>query len=169
MELGKQLHSTCIQRPPETPESSREKQNISKVLFSSSFVFSANFKVYLKQLFPSRGIFSENCTVQLLLVECTHFLESTSGCKMTYRHFKKLVSRDFLLQVFSWIIFPPSPWKTHTGICHRCQQHRWSTFSCEYLRESSKKFETDLTRCPGAWGKLIHEKIWSWKSRGTVL
>ena len=29
-------------------------------------------------------------------------------------------------------------------ICHRCQRHRWSTLSCEYLREFSKKFETVL-------------------------
>ncbi len=28
--------------------------------------------------------------------------------------------------------------------CRRCRWHRWSTFSCEYLREFSKKFETAL-------------------------
>jgi hypothetical protein len=38
------------------------------------------------------------------------------------------------------------------------QRHRWSTFSCEYLREFSKKFETALMVYSGAWGKLIHEK-----------
>ncbi len=27
-------------------------------------------------------------------------------------------------------------------ICRRCQRHRWSTLSCEYLREFSKKFDT---------------------------
>jgi hypothetical protein len=32
------------------------------------------------------------------------------------------------------------------------------TFSCEYLCEFSKKFETALTVFSGAWGKLIHEK-----------
>ncbi len=43
-------------------------------------------------------------------------------------------------------------------ICHRCQRHRWSTLSCEYLREFSKKFETVLIGYSGAGGKLIHEK-----------
>ncbi len=43
-------------------------------------------------------------------------------------------------------------------ICHRCQRHRWSTLSCEYLRAFSKKFETALLVYSGAWGKLIHEK-----------
>jgi hypothetical protein len=43
-------------------------------------------------------------------------------------------------------------------ICHRCQRHRWSTLSCEYLREFSKKFETVLMGYSGAGGKLIHEK-----------
>ncbi len=43
-------------------------------------------------------------------------------------------------------------------ICHRCQRHRWSTLSCEYLREFSKKFETALIGHSGAGGKLIHEK-----------
>ncbi len=40
-------------------------------------------------------------------------------------------------------------------ICHR---HRWSTLSCEYLREFSKKLETVLMGYSGAGGKLIHEK-----------
>ncbi len=53
-------------------------------------------------------------------------------------------------------------------ICHRCQQHRWSTLSCEYHREFSKKFETALMVYSGAWGTLIHEKTRSRKSRGTV-
>ncbi len=43
-------------------------------------------------------------------------------------------------------------------ICHRCQRHRWSMFSCEYLREFSKKFETVLIGYSGAGGKLIDEK-----------
>jgi hypothetical protein len=43
-------------------------------------------------------------------------------------------------------------------ICHWCQQHRWCTLSCEYLREFSKKFETALMVYSGAWGKLIQEK-----------
>ena len=43
-------------------------------------------------------------------------------------------------------------------ICHRCQRPRWSTLSCEYLREFSKKFETVLMGYSGAGGKLIHEK-----------
>ncbi len=43
-------------------------------------------------------------------------------------------------------------------ICHRCQRHRWSTLSCEYLREFSKKFETVLIGHSGVGGKLIHKK-----------
>jgi hypothetical protein len=43
-------------------------------------------------------------------------------------------------------------------ICHRCQRHRWSTLSCEYLREFSKKFETVLIGHSGVGGKLIHTK-----------
>jgi hypothetical protein len=39
---------------------------------------------------------------------------------------------------------------------------------CEYLREFSKKFETALTVYSGDWGKLIHEKTRSRKSRDTV-
>jgi hypothetical protein len=35
---------------------------------------------------------------------------------------------------------------------------RWSTLSCEYLREFSEKIETALMVYLGAWGKLIHEK-----------
>jgi hypothetical protein len=54
------------------------------------------------------------------------------------------------------------------AICHRCQRHRWCTLSCEYLREFLKKFETALLVYSGAWGKLIHEKNRSRKSRGTV-
>ncbi len=41
---------------------------------------------------------------------------------------------------------------------HRYQRHRWSTLSCEYLREFSKKFETALMVFSGTWGKPIHEK-----------
>ncbi len=44
------------------------------------------------------------------------------------------------------------------SICHLCQQHRWCTLRCEYLREMSKKFETALMMYSGAWGKQIHEK-----------
>ncbi len=43
-------------------------------------------------------------------------------------------------------------------ICHWCQRHRWSSLSCEYSREFSKKFETVLIGYSGAGGKLIHEK-----------
>jgi hypothetical protein len=32
------------------------------------------------------------------------------------------------------------------------------TFSCEYLREFSKKFETALMVYSGDWGKLIHAR-----------
>jgi hypothetical protein len=53
---------------------------------------------------------------------------------------------------------------------YRCQLHRWCTLSCEYLCEFSKKFETALMVpvYSGAWGKLIHEKTRSRKSRDTV-
>ncbi len=44
--------------------------------------------------------------------------------------------------------------------------HRWLT--CEYLREFSKKFELTLMLFSGAWGKVIHEKTLSKKSRDTV-
>ncbi len=53
-------------------------------------------------------------------------------------------------------------------ICHRCQQNRWSTLSCRYLRDFSKKFETALMVYSGAWGKLIHENTRSRKFRGAV-
>ncbi len=53
-------------------------------------------------------------------------------------------------------------------ICHRCQRHRWSTLSCQYLRDFWKKFETVLMGYSGAGGKLIHKKTRSKKSRDTV-
>jgi hypothetical protein len=43
-------------------------------------------------------------------------------------------------------------------ICHRCQRHRRSTLSWEYLREFSKKFETVPLEYSGAGGKLFPEK-----------
>ena len=43
-------------------------------------------------------------------------------------------------------------------ICNRCQRHRWSTLSCEYLRDFWKKFEIVLMGYSGAGGKLIHKK-----------
>ena len=54
-------------------------------------------------------------------------------------------------------------------ICHRCQWHRWSTLSCEYLREFSKKFETVLMGYSGAGGNRLMKKTISEKSRDTVL
>ncbi len=51
-------------------------------------------------------------------------------------------------------------------ICHKCRSHRWCTLSCEYSCEFSKKFEIAFVGYSGAWGKLIHEKSWSLKSRG---
>jgi hypothetical protein len=54
------------------------------------------------------------------------------------------IIKTFMIEVFS--------------ICHRCQQHRWCTLSCKYLREFLKKFETALMAYSGARGKLIHEK-----------
>ncbi len=54
-----------------------------------------------------------------------------------------------LLKFFSLKIF---------FICHRCQRHRWSSLSCEYFREFSKKFETVPMGYSEAGGKLIDEK-----------
>jgi len=45
---------------------------------------------------------------------------------------------------------------------------RWCTLTCEYLQEFSKKFKMTLELFSGAWGKMIHEKIWSKKSRDTA-
>ncbi len=61
----------------------------------------------------------------------------------------------------------------HEFFCFRffhesSSRQRWCTLSCEYLREFSKKFKTDLIVHSGVWGKLIHKKTWSRKSRGTV-
>ncbi len=42
-------------------------------------------------------------------------------------------------------------------ICHRCRWHRWCTFTCEYLREFSKKFEMTQMLFSGAWGKVVHQ------------
>ncbi len=53
-------------------------------------------------------------------------------------------------------------------VCHWCQRHRWLTLSCKFLRKFSKKFERALMVNSGAWGKPIHEKTRSRKSRGTV-
>jgi hypothetical protein len=54
------------------------------------------------------------------------------------------IIKTFLIEVFS--------------ICCRCQLHRWCTFSCEYLRKFSKKFETGQVVFSEAWAKLIHLK-----------
>jgi hypothetical protein len=43
-------------------------------------------------------------------------------------------------------------------ICHRCQRHWWSTLSCEYLQEFSKKIEAVLMGYSGAGGKLIDKE-----------
>ncbi len=52
--------------------------------------------------------------------------------------------------------------KIATGVNNAC------TLISEYLREFSKKFETAVMVYSGAWGKLIHEKTRSRKSRDTV-
>ncbi len=44
-------------------------------------------------------------------------------------------------------------WLKSFFICQRCQRHRWSTLSCEYLREFWKKFEMVLMGYFGAGGK----------------
>ncbi len=54
------------------------------------------------------------------------------------------------------------------AILHLCHWHRWCTLTCEDLREFSKKFEMTLMLFSRAWGKAIHEKTWSKKSRDTV-
>jgi hypothetical protein len=48
------------------------------------------------------------------------------------------------------------------------QRNRWCTFSCEYLRDFSKKIERALIGYSGDWGKLIMKKTLNQKSRGTV-
>jgi hypothetical protein len=50
-------------------------------------------------------------------------------------------------------------------ICHRCRWHRWSTLSCEYLRDFWKKFEMVLMGLGGNW---FIKKTRSKKSRDTV-
>ncbi len=64
--------------------------------------------------------------------------------RYTFQRCPKKIINIFLTEIFF--------------ICHRCQRLRWSTLSCEYLREFSGKFETALMVYSGAWGKLIHEK-----------
>jgi hypothetical protein len=56
------------------------------------------------------------------------------------------------------------------SICHWCQQHRWCTLSCKYVREFLKKIKTALLgyRYSGAWRRLIYEKTCSRKSCGNV-
>jgi hypothetical protein len=49
-------------------------------------------------------------------------------------------------------------WLKISLICHRCQRHRWSTLSWEYLREFSNIFEMVLMGYSEAGGKLIDEK-----------
>ncbi len=49
-------------------------------------------------------------------------------------------------------------WLKIFSICHCCRWHWWQTYSCEYLHQFSKKFETVLMEYSGAGGKLIHEK-----------
>ncbi len=48
------------------------------------------------------------------------------------------------------------------SICHRCRWYQWSTFSCEYLREFSKKIWN------GLGGNWFMKKTGSKKSRDTV-
>ncbi len=48
--------------------------------------------------------------------------------------------------------------ETGDKICRWCRWYRWCTFTCKYLREFSKKFETVLMGYSGAGGKLIQEK-----------
>ncbi len=55
-------------------------------------------------------------------------------------------------------------WLQIFSITHRCQRHRWCTLSCLI----SKKIEAAIMGYWGACGKLIHGKILSLKSRGTV-
>ncbi len=50
------------------------------------------------------------------------------------------------------------PWCRIRGKFATGVWYRWCTFTCEYLREFSKKFETVLMEYSGAGGKLIHEK-----------
>ncbi len=56
-----------------------------------------------------------------------------------------------------WQIYHRCHW-CRRQFCRRCRWYRWSTLSCEYLREFSKKLEMALIVYSGPWGKLIHEK-----------
>jgi hypothetical protein len=72
----------------------------------------------------------------------------TTGVVDTGGKWKKSLIRKFFYKFLGHL------WQ----ICHQCRRYRWSTLSCEYLRECSKKFETALMVYSGSWGKLIHEK-----------
>ncbi len=86
----------------------------------------------------------------LVFFQSINFLWAADTLKWTWRqkciymltHLSKGVPtkllKFFLLKIFF--------------ICHRCQRHRWSTLSCEYLREFSKKFEMVLMGYSGAGG-----------------
>ncbi len=56
-----------------------------------------------------------------------------------------------------WQIFRRCRWYRRK-FCRRCRWYRWCTFTYEYFREFSKKFETVWMGYSGAGGKLIHEK-----------
>jgi hypothetical protein len=71
-------------------------------------------------------------------------------------HLKVSAAWYYSLYIFATGINNTS--KTGGKICRRCRWYRWSTLSCKYLREFSRKFETALMVYSGAWGKLIHEK-----------
>ncbi len=44
-------------------------------------------------------------------------------------------------------------------ICYRCHWYRWCTFTCEYLREFSKKFEMTLMLFSGTEAKNAHSAL----------
>ncbi len=89
--------------------------------------------------------------------------------------FKGTVSRDFLLQVFSWITFPQAPDKniriisnffensrrySQVKVHHRCQRHRWQIIGtisgCRHLKVNLKaKIYTYVSSTTQRWQNKI--------------
>ena len=59
-------------------------------------------------------------------------------------------------------------WLKIFSICHRCQQHRWQTLSCEYLRIFTKNSKRSYWDTLGLGGNWFTKKTRSKKSHDTV-
>ncbi len=113
-----------------------------------------------------------------------HVYSSTLGSPLSNteahpRKMKGTVSRDFLLQDFSWIISSLKPPKITLGsfrtLSKVCEDIRYgkcalsvSTTPVANLPTGSMTALTALLGYSGAWGKRFMKKPWSRKSRGTV-